>query len=164
MRYVSLRYFNVAGARVSGGLGQATPRATQLVKLACEVALGKREKLLVYGTDYPTADGTCVRDYIHVDDLAGLHVQALRYLEAGGTSEIFNCGYGKGSSVRDVIDAVKRASGVDFRVEETARRAGDTQAIYADPSKVAKAFRWKPQYADLDLICRTALEWERSRP
>ncbi len=164
MRFASLRYFNVAGAKVSGGLGQATARATQLIKVACEVALGKREKLLLYGTDYPTLDGTCLRDYIHVDDLAELHGLALKYLQAGGSSQIFNCGYGKGYSVKEVIDSVKRMSGVNFKVEEVPRRAGDAGAIYADPTKVIKALHWKPKYADLDLICRTSLEWEKTRP
>lgn len=162
MRFVSLRYFNVAGAKVTGGLGQANAGATQLVKVACETALGKRPKLLVYGTDYPTADGTCIRDYIHVDDLADLHLSALRYLQSGGKSEVFNCGYGKGYSVREVIEAVKRASGTNFKVENVGRRPGDTIAIYADPTKVSQTLRWQPKYADLDLICRTSLEWEKS--
>ncbi len=164
LRYVSLRYFNVAGAKVNGGLGQATPRATQLVKVACEAALGKRDKMVLYGTDYPTADGTCVRDYIHIDDLAELHLLSLKYLENGGKSEAFNCGYGKGYSVKEVIESVKRASGTNFKVETVGRRQGDSIEIYADPTKVIKALSWKPRYADLDLICRTSLEWEKNRP
>lgn len=162
LRSVALRYFNVAGARVSGGLGQATPKATQLVKLAAEAACGKRAKLYLFGTDYPTPDGTCVRDYIHVDDLAEAHLLALEYLQKGGKSDIFNCGYGRGYSVRDVIASMKRVSGVDFAVEERPRRAGDAVAVWADPAKVKKALGWKPKYEDLDLICRTAYEWEKS--
>lgn len=162
MRHVALRYFNVAGGRVGGGLGQATPNATQLVKVAAEVACGKRAKLFLYGTDYPTPDGTCVRDYLHVDDLADAHVLALDYLSHGGKSDVFNCGYGKGYSVREVIESMKRVSGVDFPVEAKPRRPGDTIAVWADTTKVKKVLGWKPEYEDLDLICRTAYEFEKS--
>jgi len=162
MKSVALRYFNVAGARVGGGLGQATPLATQLVKVASEVASGKRDKLFVFGTDYPTKDGTCVRDYIHVDDLADAHILALEYLRKGGASETVNCGYGKGYSVREVVETMKKVSGVDFRVEDRPRRAGDTIAVWADTTKVKKLLGWKPKYEDLDLICRTSFEWEKS--
>ncbi|MBF0359797.1 MAG: UDP-glucose 4-epimerase GalE [Oligoflexia bacterium] len=167
MRYVLLRYFNVAGARVVANkinqtrLGQATPRATQLVKVSAEVALGKREKLIVFGTDYPTKDGTCIRDYIHVDDLADAHILALKYLENGGKSDVFNCGYGFGLTVREVVSKMKEISGVDFKVEYTSRRAGDAVAIYAEPSKIMSVLNWKPKYADLEVICKTAFEWER---
>jgi UDP-glucose 4-epimerase len=163
MRHVILRYFNVAGGKVGGGLGQATPRATQLVKVASEVATGKRPGLKIFGTDYPTPDGTCIRDYIHVDDLADAHLLALHYLRQGGSSNLFNCGYGKGYSVREVISCMKKVSGVDFRVEETHRRPGDAVAIYADTRKIRETLGWVPRYDDLELICRTSYEWELSR-
>jgi len=161
MHHVILRYFNVAGARVKGGLGQATAGATQLVKVASEVVLGKRPGLKVFGTDYPTPDGTCIRDYIHVDDLAHAHILALDYLRNGGESQLLNCGYGKGYSVKEVVSAMKNVSGVDFKVDYVERRPGDVIAIYADPTKIQKTLGWAPQYADLELICRTSLEWER---
>jgi UDP-glucose 4-epimerase len=163
LNYVALRYFNVAGAHVAGGLGQATPRATQLIKVACEVATGKREKLLVFGGDYGTRDGTCIRDYIHVDDLAQAHVDALSFLKREKRSEVFNLGYGTGYTVLEIVEATKRVSGVDFKVEMVPRRPGDSEAIFADNSKLRKMLRWKPKYADIDLICRTAYEWEKSR-
>jgi UDP-glucose 4-epimerase len=162
MRFVSLRYFNVGGAHVGGGLGQATPEATQLVKVAAEVACGKRDKMLVFGTDYPTPDGTCIRDYIHVDDLADVHVLALDYLRKGGKSEILNCGYGRGYSVLEVIEMMKKVSGVDFKTETRPRRPGDVVAVWADTSKMDKVLGWKPRYNDLELICRTAYEWEKA--
>jgi UDP-glucose 4-epimerase len=162
MRHVALRYFNVGGARVGGGLGQATPNAWQIVKVAAEVACGKRDKLFLYGTDYPTPDGTAVRDHIHVDDLAEAHVLALEYLRRGGGSDVFNCGYGKGYSVLEVIEAMKRASGVNFRVEERPRRAGDAIAVWADTTKVKKVLGWHPKYDDLELICRTQYEFEKN--
>jgi len=164
MNYVSLRYFNVAGAHVAGGIGQATPRATQLVKVAAEVACGKRDKLFVYGNDYATRDGTCVRDYIHVDDLADAHVRALDFLRKEKRSEVFNIGYGHGYTVLEIIAAMKRVSGLDFKVEMAPRRPGDSEAIFADNSKILHLLGWKPRYADIDLICRTALDWERSHP
>jgi UDP-glucose 4-epimerase len=132
------------------------------VKVAAEAACGKRDKLLLFGTDYPTPDGTCVRDYIHVDDLAEAHVLALDYLRKGGKSEIFNCGYGRGFSVREVIESMKRVSHASFPVEERPRRAGDVVAIWADPGKVKSVLGWQPRFNDLDLICRTAYEWEKS--
>lgn len=162
MRFVSLRYFNVGGAKVGGGLGQATPQATQLIKVAAEVACGKREKLYVFGTDYPTPDGTCIRDYIHVDDLADAHLLALDYLKKGGKSEIINVGYGRGYSVLEVVDTMKKVSGVDFKVELKPRRAGDVVAVWADTTKMDKLLGWKPRYNDLALICKTAYEWEKS--
>jgi UDP-glucose 4-epimerase len=162
MKNVILRYFNVGGARVAGGLGQATPNATQLIKIAAEVACGKREKMFLFGTDYPTPDGTCIRDYIHVDDLAEAHVLALDYLRKGGKSDIFNCGYGKGYSVREVIQSMERACGHKLKVEERPRRAGDVVAVWADTLKVKSGLGWKPRYENLDLICKTAYDWEKS--
>lgn len=160
--YVALRYFNVAGADPQGRTGQSTPRATHLIKVACETALGKRASMDVFGTDYPTADGTCVRDYIHVSDLVAAHVAALHYLDGGGTSDIFNCGYSSGYSVLEVIEAVKRASGGPFPVNLGPRRPGDAEAIVADSSKIRSRLGWRPTLADLDLIVTHALAWERS--
>jgi UDP-glucose 4-epimerase len=159
-RYVALRYFNVAGADPKGRTGQSTPRATHLIKVASETALGKRASMDVFGTDYPTADGTCVRDYIHVKDLARAHVAALGHLQSGGTSEIFNCGYGKGFSVLEVIAAVKRVSGVDFAVKMGPQRAGDPAAIVAASDKIRDQLGWKPEYDNLDTIVGHALVWE----
>lgn len=163
MKHVILRYFNVAGAKVGGGLGQATPDATQLVKIASEVAAGKRDKLFIFGNDYPTPDGTCIRDYVHVDDLAEAHILALEYLRKGGKSEIVNCGYGKGYSVNEVVETMRKVSGVDFKAEYKPRRAGDVVAVWADPSKAKSLLGWKPKYADLSLICKTSFEWEKER-
>jgi UDP-glucose 4-epimerase len=159
-RYVALRYFNVAGADPKGRTGQSTPRATHLIKVASETALGKRSSMDVFGTDYPTTDGTCVRDYIHVKDLARAHVAALDHLQAGGTSEVFNCGYGKGFSVLEVIDAVKRVSGVDFAVKMGPQRAGDPAAIVAASDKIRDQLGWAPEYDNLDTIVGHALAWE----
>ena len=161
LRYVALRYFNVAGCDPQGRIGQSTKNATLLVKVACEAALGKREHLLVFGTDYPTADGTGVRDYIHVDDLARSHLDALRYLRGGGASATHNCGYGHGYSVRDVIAAVGRAHGAAFPVETRPRRAGDPPSLIADARRIREVLDWQPRCDDLDLIARTALAWER---
>jgi UDP-glucose 4-epimerase len=159
-RYVALRYFNVAGADPKGRTGQSTPRATHLIKVASETALGKRASMDVFGTDYPTVDGTCVRDYIHVKDLARAHVAALAHLQSGGQSDIFNCGYGKGFSVLEVIDAVKRVSGVDFAVKMGPQRAGDPAAIVAASDKIRSQLGWKPEYDNLDTIVGHALKWE----
>lgn len=160
-RYVALRYFNVAGADPDGRSGQSTPRATHLIKAACETALGKRPQMEIFGTDYPTADGTCVRDYIHVTDLARAHLAALAHLRSGGASDIFNCGYTKGFSVLEVIAAVKRVSGVDFKVVLSPRRPGDPAAIVAASQKIRNALGWRPQHDDLDAIVAQALAWER---
>ncbi len=160
-RYVALRYFNVAGAQVAGNLGQSTPEATHLIKVACETACGKRPELMIYGTDYPTDDGTCVRDYIHVDDLAAAHLRALEYLQQGGQSEVLNCGYGHGFSVREVVEKVKAVSGIDFPAIESDRRPGDPHALIADSQRIRNTLGWQPQYNDLELICKTAYEWER---
>ncbi len=160
-RYVALRYFNAAGADGQGRVGECTPHSTHLVKLACEAALGKRPSLTIFGTDYDTPDGTCLRDYIHVDDLAGVHLAALAHLEAGGESQLLNCGYGKGVSVRQVIDCVKSVSGVDFAVVEGERRAGDPPRLIAACARVRQVLDWTPRHDDLEAIIATALDWER---
>jgi UDP-glucose 4-epimerase len=158
--YVILRYFNVAGADPAGRSGQSTRGATHLIKIACETALGKRPYLEVYGTDYPTADGTCIRDYIHVSDLAHAHLAALRYLREGGASDVFNCGYGRGFSVLEVVEAVKRASNRNFEVRLSGRRPGDPPILIAASNKIRRAFGWIPQHNSLDAITRHALAWE----
>jgi UDP-glucose 4-epimerase len=160
LRHVILRYFNVAGSDPEGQIGQSTRKATLLIKVAAEVAVGKREKLCVFGTDYPTADGTGVRDYIHVSDLADAHIQALDYLRNGGDSTTLNCGYGHGYSVREVIDAVNRVNGSPITVEEHPRRAGDPPALVAAVDKIRRTLHWTPRYDDLDLIVKTSLDWE----
>jgi UDP-glucose 4-epimerase len=162
-RHVILRYFNVAGASLDGTLGQATKNATHLIKVACEAACGVREKVTVFGTDYPTADGTCVRDYIHVEDLARAHVNALRYLEKGGASETFNCGYGRGFGVREVLRMVEQVSGVKLRIEDGPRRAGDAAELVAEAGKIERALDWAPSHKELDVICLTAFQWEARR-
>lgn len=161
LKYCILRYFNVAGAKIDGGLGQATPNATQLIKVASEVALGKRDKLTIFGTDYPTPDGTCIRDYIHVEDLANAHRLALEYLESGGKSEVFNCGYGHGFSVKEVVSSMKKVTGIDFPVIFAERRPGDAVSIYADPNKIKGILNWVPKYNDIDLICKSGFAWEK---
>lgn len=163
LRFVILRYFNVAGADPQGRIGQSTPDATHLIKVASEAAVGLRPGLTVFGTDYPTEDGTCVRDYIHVEDLARAHVDALAYLSDGGEPRIMNCGYGHGSSVLEVIDAVKRVSGVDFPVKLDERRPGDPPTLTAESGLIREVLGWTPRHDDLDFIVRTALEWERKR-
>jgi UDP-glucose 4-epimerase len=164
LRFVVLRYFNVAGADPKLRTGQATPAATHLIKVACETALGRRAKMDVFGTDYPTPDGTCVRDYIHVSDLVRAHLAALGHLRRGGASTTFNCGYGHGHSVFDVVDAVRRASGRDFPVEIAGRRAGDPASVIADASRIHATLDWRPQFDDLDTIVTHALAWERRLP
>jgi UDP-glucose 4-epimerase len=159
-RYVALRYFNVAGADPQGRAGQSTPRATHLIKVACETALGKRSHIQVFGTDYPTRDGTCIRDYIHVTDLTRAHLAALRHLRAGGASDVLNCGYGRGYSVLEVIDAVKRASGRSFDVRLGPRRSGDPAVVIAATERVRKLLGWIPQHDRLDAIVSQALRWE----
>ncbi len=162
LKHVILRYFNVAGADLDSRLGQATPEATHLIKVACECANGARSGMKVFGTDYETRDGTCIRDYIHVDDLAKAHVMALDYMSKGGESQILNCGYGKGFTVKEVIDVVKAESGVDFPAEEVARRAGDPDALMADNTKIKQVLGWQPDHDDLNVIVKSALNWERS--
>ncbi|GAB6110503.1 UDP-glucose 4-epimerase GalE [Desulfomicrobium salsuginis] len=159
--YVILRYFNVAGADPAGRIGQCTPNATHLIKVASQAALGRREALHIFGTDYDTPDGTCIRDYIHVADLAEAHVLALRHLEAGNPSGVFNCGYGHGYSVREIAESVKRVSGVDFPVVESGRRAGDPPALISDPSRIRATMAWAPQHDDIDAIALSAYAWEK---
>ena len=159
-RYVALRYFNVAGADPEGRSGQSTPRATHLIKMACQTALGKRTHMDVFGTDYPTPDGTCLRDYIQVTDLVRAHSAALSYLRDGGASDVFNCGYTKGYSVLEVIDAVKRISGRDFEVRLADRRPGDPAAIVAASDRIRATLGWTPAFDDLDAIVGQALRWE----
>jgi UDP-glucose 4-epimerase len=161
LAHVILRYFNVAGADPALRTGQSTKGATHLIKVAVETALGLRPKMMVFGTDYPTPDGTCVRDYIHVSDLVRAHSDALAYLRGGGASTTLNCGYGRGFSVLEVIDTVKRASGVDFAVETAPRRAGDPAGIVAASERIRATLGWRPQLDDLSTIARHALDWER---
>jgi UDP-glucose 4-epimerase len=160
LRYVALRYFNVAGADPANRTGQSSPVATHLIKVACQVAVGLRAEIEVYGDDYPTIDGTCVRDYIHVADLADAHVRALEYLSNGGGSRILNCGYGVGNSVLEVIDSVKRISGRDFPVRRAPRRPGDPPALVAAVELIQEDFGWSPRFDDLDTIVTHALAWE----
>ena len=161
LRHAILRYFNVAGADPRGRTGQSTRGATHLIKVAVETALGRRPKIDVFGTDYETADGTCIRDYIHVSDLVRAHSDALAYLRADGASAVLNCGYGRGFSVLEVIDTVKRVSGVDFNVEFAGRRAGDPARIVAASDRIRSALAWRPQFDDLQTIVGHALAWER---
>jgi UDP-glucose 4-epimerase len=161
LHYVVLRYFNVAGADPQARTGQASPGATHLIKVACEAAVGKRAKIDVFGTDYPTSDGTGIRDYIHVSDLAAAHSAALDYLRAGGASATFNCGYGHGASVLQVIESVKRVSGVEFPVVLGQRREGDPAVLVADVSRIHATLPWTAKFQDLDTIVTHALEWER---
>jgi UDP-glucose 4-epimerase len=161
LRHVILRYFNVAGADPLGRAGQSTKGATHLIKVAVEAALGLRPKVDVFGTNYPTPDGTCIRDYIHVCDLVCAHSDALAYLRAGGDSVTLNCGYGRGFSVLEVIDTVKRASGADFKVELAGRRAGDPAQIVASSNRARTLLKWQPHFDDLATIVAHALAWER---
>lgn len=162
-RFVALRYFNPAGAHSSLEIGQARPNATHIVNVAAEAAVGVREKVKIFGTDYPTPDGTCLRDYIHIEDLADAHVAALKYLETGGSSDFLNVGYGRPFSVRDVIQTMKEVSGVDFKVEEEARRPGDPARLAADPSKIQRVLGWKPRHDSLRKICESHFRWEKIR-
>ncbi len=161
LRYVALRYFNVAGSDTAGRIGQATPNATLLVKVACEAAVGKRSGVAIYGTDYPTPDGTGVRDYLHVEDLAAAHLDALTYLRSGGSSTTLNVGYGHGYSVREVLAAVERAAGTKLNVREEPRRPGDPPSLVARAERIRSDLGWHPRLDDLDTIVRTSLEWER---
>ncbi len=162
-RYVALRYFNVAGADPEGRIGQAYAKPTHLITRALKTAKGEYPKLAVYGTDYPTPDGTCVRDYIHVDDLASAHLLALNRLSETGESEIMNCGYGHGYSVREVVEMAKKVTGTAFVAEETGRRAGDPPALVADSSLLKRLTGWQPRHDDLEFIIRTAWDWERKQ-
>ncbi|HEX4407630.1 MAG TPA: UDP-glucose 4-epimerase GalE [Xanthobacteraceae bacterium] len=161
LAHVTLRYFNVAGADPQNRSGQSSRASTHLIKVACETALGMRPKLDVFGTDYPTPDGTCIRDYIHVADLVRAHSDALRYLRSGGPSLTLNCGYGHGFSVLEVIDMVKRVSGVDFKVEHALRREGDPAQIVAASDQARAKLNWQPRLDDLETIVSHALAWER---
>jgi UDP-glucose 4-epimerase len=161
LKFVILRYFNVAGADPKGRLGQSTPNATHLIKVAVQTALGQRKGMEVFGADYPTRDGSCIRDYIHVTDLVEAHLLALDYLRRGGQSQICNCGYGRGVSVFEVIDAVKQVSGVDFDVRISGRRPGDPAAIVASADKIKAKLGWMTQHDNLAEIVRQALDWER---
>lgn len=159
--YVALRYFNVAGCDPSGRIGQSTPNATLLVKVACEAAVGRRSHVAVFGTDYPTPDGTGLRDYIHVEDLATAHLDALAYLRRGGPPATLNCGYGHGYSVREVLSAVEKANNMPLTITEEPRRPGDPPELVAVADEIRKVLGWTPRYDDLDTIVATSLEWER---
>lgn len=161
LRYVALRYFNVAGADPRGRLGQSTPGATHLIKVAIETALGRRPHMSIFGSDYSTQDGTCVRDYVHVSDLARAHLSALDYLREGGASRILNCGYGRGYSVREVVHAVRKVAGTDFEVRYAPRRPGDPASVVADSSQLSM-LGWKPELNDLPTMIEHALRWEES--
>ncbi len=156
-----MRYFNVAGGDPEGRIGQETPNATHLIKVACQAALGQRDGVDIFGTDYATPDGTCVRDYIHVEDLARAHGDALDYLAAGGDSVTLNCGYGHGASVREVLETVQAVSGVDFPVREAARRAGDPPHLIAANERIREVLGWQPQLDDLRTIVSHAWAWEQ---
>jgi UDP-glucose 4-epimerase len=161
LRYVTLRYFNVAGSDPGGRIGHSAPDSTLLVKVACQHAMGVTPEVSVFGTDYPTPDGTGVRDYIHVEDLADAHLRALEYLRDGGVTTTLNCGYGHGYSVREVLHMVERVHGAALRVREAPRRAGDPATLVAQASRVRQALNWTPRFDDLETIVRTQLEWER---
>jgi UDP-glucose 4-epimerase len=160
LQYVALRYFNVAGADPQARMGQRTPEATHLIKVACQAALGLRESIGIYGTDYPTPDGTGIRDYIHIEDLASAHLSALGYLEKGGSPTAMNVGYGRGSSVREVLDVVREVSGVDFKSVEAERRPGDPASLIAQADKIGRLTGWLPRHADLKTIVADAWRWE----
>lgn len=161
LNYVALRYFNVAGANVDLKVGQCSPNATHLIKIASECATGKRDGMSIFGTDYDTKDGTCIRDYIHVDDLAQAHVDALSFLSKDQESAVLNCGYGHGYTVKEVIETVKKVTGQDFKVDEVGRRAGDAAILISKAEKIREVLGWKPKHDDLELIVRTAFEWEK---
>lgn len=161
LTYGALRYFCVAGADPGRRAGESTAVATHLIKVACQAALGRRPAIQIYGTDYETPDGTCVRDYIHVSDLIAAHALMLGHLRAGGESTTLNCAYGRGYSVREVIDAVRRVSGVDFTAEDAPRRAGDPAFVTATGEKLRRVLGWVPKHDDLDEIVQHSLAWER---
>jgi UDP-glucose 4-epimerase len=160
MQYVALRYFNVAGADPQARMGQRTPEATHLIKVACQAALGMRESVSIYGTDYPTPDGTGIRDYIHIEDLASAHLCALKYLEKGGEPTAMNVGYGHGSSVREVLEVVKKVSGVDLKIVEDDRRPGDPASLVAKADKIKALTGWQPRFNNLETIVADAWRWE----
>ncbi len=163
LRYVSLRYFNAAGAEPEGKIGESHNPETHLIPLVLKTAKGEIEHIKIFGTDYETPDGTCIRDYIHVDDLSKAHILALEYLLSGGKSNVFNCGYGHGYSVREIIDTAKKVTGVDFPVVESERRPGDPAILVADSSKLKKTLGWIPEFDDIEYIIRTAWNWELNK-
>lgn len=163
LRYVSLRYFNAAGAEPEGKIGESHNPETHLIPLVLKTAKGERKHIKIFGTDYETPDGTCIRDYIHVDDLSKAHILALEYLLSGGKSEVFNCGYGHGYSVREIIDTARRVTGVDFPVVESERRPGDPAVLVADSTKLQQTLGWIPEFDDIEYIIRTAWNWELNR-
>lgn len=160
MKYVALRYFNVAGADPQARMGQRTPDATHLIKVACQAALGMRANVSIYGTDYPTPDGTGIRDYIHIEDLASAHLSALEYLDKGGESTAMNVGYGHGSSVREVLEVVKKVSGAELNIIEADRRPGDPASLVAKADKIRTLTGWQPRYNNLETIVSDAWRWE----
>ena len=159
--YISLRYFNVAGADGKARIGQKYPEATHLITRALKAAKGEIKNFKIFGTDYDTPDGTCIRDYIHVDDLAEAHLKALDYLIENKKSNVFNCGYGHGCSVKEVVNMVRKVTGINFEAKETERRAGDPPALVADNTKIKKILNWEPMYDNLEYIIKTAWEWEK---
>jgi UDP-glucose 4-epimerase len=163
LKYVILRYFNVAGADNSGSIGQSGKKAAHLIKVACDAALGIRDTVSIFGTDYPTVDGTGIRDYIHVEDLATAHVNALSYLNDNRENQILNCGYGKGYSVREVLSTVQKVSGVNFAIVEAERRKGDPACVVASGDRVKQILGWQPQYDCLETIVRSTLNWEKKK-
>ena len=162
-KYAILRYFNVAGADLAGRIGQSSPKASHLMRVACDAALGNIPAVSIFGTDFDTPDGTGIRDYIHVEDLAAAHIDALSYLENGGDSQILNCGYGKGYSVREVLDRLKEITGIDFPVVESPRRAGDPASVIASGDRIRQVLGWQPQYDDLETILKSAYAWEKKK-
>jgi UDP-glucose 4-epimerase len=162
LRYVILRYFNVAGADPQGRLGQMQ-EATHLIRATCDAALGRKPAIKIFGTDFDTPDGTAIRDYIHVEDLASAHLDALSYLQEGHESQILNCGYGQGYSVRQVIERVKTISGLEFPVVESDRRAGDPASVISSSTRIREVLGWQPKYDDLDVIVKTAFAWDQAR-
>ena len=162
-KYISLRYFNASGADPSGLIGESHNPETHLIPLILQTAKGEREAIKVFGTDYPTDDGTCIRDYIHVNDLADAHILAMEYLLDGGKSDVFNCGYGYGYSVREVIETAKKITGKDFKVIEDNRREGDPPVLVADSKKLKEKLNWKPKFDSLETIIKTAWKWELNR-
>lgn len=159
--YVALRYFNVAGASQTGKIGQSTPKATHLLKAASELATKKRESMSVFGTDYPTKDGTCIRDYIHVDDLANAHLSALKYLDTNKKSQILNCGYGRGFSVLEVLETVEKITSQKLNVKMDSRREGDASMLISNANKIKEVLDWEPRFDDLAYIVKSAIEWEK---
>ena len=162
-RFVILRYFNVAGADLQGRIGQSSAKAAHLMKMACDAALGNRPSVGIFGTNFDTPDGTGIRDYIHVEDLAAAHIDALRYLEGGGESDIFNCGYGQGYSVKEVLEKLKEVSGIDFPVIESPRRSGDPACVIACGDRIRQVLGWQPQYNNLETILKTTYAWEQKK-